>query len=104
MPEDKNVELYEMPSCGDPRIKTEFNPILRDVNKMVEELEAEGIKVSRFSPSDNMVTFFKNVKVANMVRSEKMSILPITIINGDIIKVKEYPSIEEVRSAFSNDG
>jgi hypothetical protein len=104
MAREKTVELYEMPACGDPRLKTEFNPVLREVNEMVKELEAEGVRVFRYLPSEDLSPFFRNPKVAALMYNQRLSVLPITVVNGDIIKVEAYPSLEDIRSALSRDG
>ena len=104
MPDDKIVELYEMPACGDPRSETAFNPVLQEVSKMVKELESEGVRVVRYLPSEDIGAFMRNQKVAELVHNQRLSVLPITVVNGDIIKVEAYPSMEEVRSALSGNG
>ncbi|MEW6034537.1 MAG: arsenic metallochaperone ArsD family protein [Chloroflexota bacterium] len=101
MPAQKLVELYEMPACGDPRSETRFNPVLQDVSQMVKELEAEGVKVVRYFPSEEVTPFMRNPKVAALMMEQRLGALPITMVNGNIIKVQSYPTIEEVRSALA---
>jgi len=101
MSAEKLVELYEMPMCGDPRGKDQANPVLRDVNSMVKELEAEGITVKRYLPSEDMTPFLRNPKIATIMREQRLRALPITMVNGAVIKVQQYPSIEEVRNALA---
>ena len=95
------VELFEMPSCSDPRVETAHNPVLRQVNEMVQELEADGVKVLRHVLSDDMRPFLLNAKISTLMRHDRLKPLPITMINGDIIKVEAYPSIEEIRDAVA---
>jgi hypothetical protein len=104
MSDDRTVEFFEMPACGDPRSETAFNPELQEISKMVKELELDGVKVFRYLPSEDMAPFFKNYDVATLMHNQRLSVLPITVVNGDVIKVESYPSREEVRSALSKNG
>ncbi|MDO8473780.1 MAG: arsenic metallochaperone ArsD family protein [Dehalococcoidia bacterium] len=105
MTETRLVEIFEMPACGDPRAEDSHNPELRRVNQMTRELESEGVTVRLYSMNDNMNLFMQNPKVATMVFQQRLKVLPITVVNGNVIKVESYPTIEEVRSALvENDG
>ncbi|HLC23731.1 MAG TPA: arsenic metallochaperone ArsD family protein, partial [Dehalococcoidia bacterium] len=73
------VELFEMPSCGDPRVETAHNPVLRQVNEMVQELEADGVKVVRHVLSDDMRPFTLNAKISTLMRRDRLKALPITM-------------------------
>lgn len=101
MAEKRLVEIYEMPSCSDPRTEVAHNPELRRVNQMTKDLESEGVTVKLYSISENMNLFMRNPKVATMVFQQRMKVLPITLVNGDIVKVEAYPTIEEIRSALA---
>src|SRR3972149_4186713 len=62
------VELFEMPSCSDPRVETAHNPLLREVNKMVQELEADGVKVLRHVLSDDTRPSLLNANISPLIR------------------------------------
>ncbi|MBI2859341.1 MAG: arsenic metallochaperone ArsD family protein [Chloroflexi bacterium] len=98
------VELYEMPSCTDRRAPGVPNPLLRDVNNMIKELEAEGVTVKRYSMSDNVTAFMGNPKVANLFFQQRMKVLPITIVDGEIVKVESYPTKDELMQALGKQG
>ncbi len=89
-----------MPMCGDPRAASVPNPLLRAVNQMVKDLEAEGVTVKRYLPSENLTAFMNNPEVATLFYQQRLKVLPITVVNGDIVKVESYPTIEEVRGAL----
>lgn len=104
MAETRLVEIYEMPSCGDPRAEVAYNPELRRINQMTKELESEGVTVKLYSMSENMNVFMRNPKVATMVFQQRMKVLPITLVNGEIVKVEAYPTMEEIKSALAGSG
>lgn len=101
MPAEKLVELYEMPMCGDPRVQDQANPVLHQVNAMVKTLEAEGATVKRYLPSEDMSPFLRNPKIAAIMREQRLRALPITMVNGTVIKVQQYPTVDEVRNALA---
>lgn len=117
MPGTKLVEIYDIPVCTDPRAEGVANPELRDVNKMVKELEAEGVTVKRYVPGENLAPFLSNPEITNLMRSKgkaspfalragplNVHVLPITMVNGKMIKSEKYPTIEEVRNALGGNG
>ncbi len=104
MAETRLVEIYEMPSCKDPRTAVAHNPEVRRINEVTEVLGAEGVTVKLYSMNDNWNTFMRNPKVAGLVSQQQWKVLPITLVNGEIIKVEAYPTIEEIRSALAGSG
>jgi len=117
MPGNKLVEIYDIPVCSDPRAEGVANASLRDVNKMVKELEAEGVTVKRYVPGESLTPFLSNPEVTKLMLSKgkpspfalragplNVHVLPITMVNGKLVKSEKYPTIEEVRSALGGNG
>lgn len=95
------VELYEMPACSDPLAADVANPALREINRVVKELESEGVIVHRYWPSENITPFMRNPQVAALMYRQRLKALPITVVNGSVIKVESYPAIDELRAALA---
>lgn len=81
--------------CG-PSVDEKLVKINEDIQTLKEKFP--GIEINRYMISTQPLKFARNRKVLGLVKSEGSSILPITTVNGEIIKTKEYPSYEEMAS------
>ena len=76
--------------CG-PSINTE---LLR-VSTVINKLKSEGILVERYNLTSNPQIFVDN-KIVNKVLMEKgVEVLPITMVDGEIVKYGSYPTNNE---------
>ena len=46
--------------------------------------------------------FLNNAEVYRLVREQQLAALPITVVNGRVIKVGAYPTLPEVRAACAD--
>jgi hypothetical protein len=74
---------------------------LLDVNEMVLALKGEGVDVSRYQMSAHLQAFMSNAPVFQLLRERQMAALPITVVNGQIVKVGAYPTLAEVKNALN---
>jgi hypothetical protein len=74
---------------------------LLDVNEMILVLQAEGLRVERYQMTSHPQAFLKNLDVMRLVREQQLEALPITLVSGKVLKLGEYPTLEEVRQALN---
>ncbi|GFN37032.1 arsenite efflux transporter metallochaperone ArsD [Tepidimicrobium xylanilyticum] len=65
------------------------------VATLLNRLEKRGIKVERHNLSDNPQAFVDNKAVNKLLVDEGVDVLPITMVDGEVVKTGEYPTNEE---------
>lgn len=61
----------------------------------VSSLNKKGVQVERHNLSDNPQTFIDNREVNKLLNEKGVDVLPITIVDGEVVKTGEYPTDEE---------
>ncbi len=99
------VEIFDPPMCCPTGMcGPTIDPALLDVNEMVLALQGEGIPVARYQMASHAQAFVNNREVFRLVREKQLAALPITVVNGRVVKVGAYPTLAEVKSALNGDG
>ncbi len=97
-----SVEIFDPPLCCPTGVcGPTIDQTLLDVNEMILTLKAAGIHVERYQMAGNPTAFLNNAEVMRLVRERQMAALPITVVQGQVLKVGEYPSLAEVRAALN---
>ena len=81
--------------CG-PSIDTN---LLR-VSTIVNNLKSKGYKVKRHNLSHDPQDFVNNEVVSKYLANNGASILPIILLDGEVVKTSSYPTNEEFASWF----
>lgn len=76
--------------CG-PSVNTE---LLR-VSTTLNTLKKKGIVVERHNLSNNPQAFVDNKTINEILNKDGVEVLPVTMVDGVVIKTKEYPTLEE---------
>ena len=93
------VEIFDLPLCCPSGVcGPTVDQTLLDVNEMILALKREGIRVERYQMAGNPAAFLNNAEVMCLVRERQMAALPITVVQGHVIKVGAYPTLAEVKS------
>lgn len=96
------VELFDPPMCCPTGLcGPALDQTLLDVNQMVLTLRAEGLSVERYQLTSHPQAFLSNVDVMRLVRDQQTAALPITIVQGRLVKSGAYPTLDEVRAALA---
>ncbi len=96
------VELFDPPLCCPSGVcGPTIDPVLLDVNEMVLTLQGEGVAVARYQMASHAQAFVNNREVFRLVREQQLSALPITVVDGRVIKVGAYPTLAQVRAAMN---
>jgi len=96
------VEIFDTPLCCPSGVcGPTVDQTLLDVNEMILTLKAEGVGVERYQMAGNPSAFLNNTEVMRLVREQQMAALPITVVQGRVLKTGVYPSLAEVRAALN---
>jgi hypothetical protein len=77
--------------CG-PAIDTDLLRIATVVNALKEK----GIIIKRHNLSSEPQDFISNKVINNILQEKGADILPVTLLNGEIVKTKKYPTDSEL--------
>jgi hypothetical protein len=95
------VEIFDPPMCCSTGL---CGPVqdqsLIDLDQMLRDVKRRGIRVERHQMTSNPGVFMKNAEVMRLVRERKLSVLPITVVNGRVLKTGAYPLREELEAAL----
>jgi hypothetical protein len=99
---EARVEIFDPPMCCPTGVcGPTIDPVLLDMNEMVLTLQGEGVFVARYQMASHAQAFVNNREVFRLVREKQLSALPITVVNGRVVKVGAYPTLSEVRAAMN---
>jgi len=99
---DLRVEIFDPPLCCPTGLcGPTIDPVLLDVNEMVLKLKGQGVAVERYLMTTQPQAFLNNAEVYRLVRERQLAALPITVVNGRVIKSGAYPTLAEVRAALN---
>jgi len=99
------VEIFDPPLCCPTGLcGPAIDPVLLDVNEMVLKLQAQGVQVARYLMTAQPQAFMSNPQVFQLIREQQLAALPITVVNGQVIKIGAYPTLDEVWAALDGGG
>ena len=77
--------------CG-PSVDKE---LLR-VSTMINNLKDNGVIVERYNLTSNPQMFVDSKEINQLLNSEGIEVLPVTMVDGKTVKTKKYPTDEEL--------
>jgi hypothetical protein len=97
------VEFFDPPMCCPTGLcGPTLDQTLLDVNELILALKAEGVQVERYQMTSHPHKFTGNAEVMRLVQQRQLEALPITVVQGQVIKAGVYPSLAEVTTALNN--
>lgn len=95
----KKMYIYEPAMCCDTGLcGVSVDPELLRLSTVINTLKKHDIKIQRYNLNNFPMEFVKNATVNKMMNEEGVEILPITIVNKEVVKTKAYPTNEEIIS------
>jgi hypothetical protein len=73
-----------------------INPELLRISTALSNLEKNGVKVERYNLNNNPQAFVDNIVVSEILNRDGVDVLPVTIVDGKIVKTKSYPTNDEL--------
>ena len=98
------LTLYEEAMCCSTGVcGPDPDDELVEVSAALDQLEDEfDVGVSRANMQHNIDQFLETQRIYDMVQEHGPSILPITVVDGDIVAKSEYLSYDELASELSS--
>lgn len=91
------VEIYEPAMCCSSGVcGPGIDPQLMSLAAAIDTLRKTDVSVGRFNLSATPQAFMDNKVVNDEITKEGINTLPLTLVNGIIVKRKEYPTIKEL--------
>ena len=98
----KKIRIYEPAMCCSTGVcGVSVDPELLRMSSLVEKLDKKGIDIKRFNLNSAPQEFIENKKVNEILNQKGEDVLPITIVDDEIIKSGAYPSNEEFEEILS---
>lgn len=93
----KTMFIYEPAMCCETGLcGVGVDPELLRISTVIGSLKKNGIEIKRFNLSNAPQEFVKNKEVNTLMMNEGVEILPVTVLDGKIVKTKNYPTNEEL--------
>ncbi len=97
-----DVQIFDPPMCCPTGLcGPTLDQTLLDVNEMILSLKSAGVHVERYQMTSHPSVFLSNAVVMGLVQQQQMAALPITLVNGQLVKAGAYPSLAEVQTALN---
>ncbi len=95
----KVLNIYEPAMCCPTGLcGVGIDEELLRISTVVGLLEENGIKVDRFNLSSSPQEFVKNKEVNELITEKGIEGLPVTVVDGKIVKTGSYPTNEELKN------
>ena len=73
-----------------------INPDLLRISTAINNLEKNGVKIERYSLANNPQAFVDNKTINEILNRDGVDALPVTIVDGKVVKTKKYPTNDEL--------
>lgn len=98
----KKIRIYEPAMCCSTGVcGVSVDPELLRMSSLVEKLDKKGIDIKRFNLNSAPQEFVENKKVNEILNQKGEDVLPLTMVDDEIIKSGAYPSNEEFEEILS---
>lgn len=93
----KTISIYDPAMCCSTGVcGPSIDPELMRISSAIHTLKSNGITINRFGLSSEPQAFINNTLVNELLKQEGPDILPVTLLDGKVVKTKGYPSNEEL--------
>jgi len=96
------VQIFDPPMCCPTGMcGPTIDPVLIEIHETIGRIEKEyngKVEVIRHLFGKDIQAFLSNKKVLALIRKHGPSTLPITALDGEIVKSGSYPSYKELKS------
>lgn len=92
----KKMTIFEPAMCCPTGVcGPSVDPELLRVSTVINNLKGKGILVERYNLSSNPQAFVDNKEISSLLDNEGVEVLPVTMVNGAVVKKGAYPADEE---------
>ncbi|MGG0719698.1 arsenite efflux transporter metallochaperone ArsD [Robertmurraya massiliosenegalensis] len=96
-----NVQIFDPALCCPTGVcGPSVNPELTRVATAIFLLEKKGFDIQRFNLASEPAKFVENEQINKILHGKGPDSLPVTMLNGEVVKIGEYPSNEQFATWF----
>lgn len=89
----KKMLIFDPEICCSTRLRSRaINPDLLRVSVVINKLKNKDIVVERYNLTTYPQAFVNNNIINQLLHSYGVKILPVTILDGIVVKTKQYPT------------
>ncbi len=93
----KKIEIYDPAMCCSSGVcGPSVDPELIRISSVVQNLKAKGFLITRYNLASEPDAFVSNDQVAELLNEKGPNVLPIIIMDNQVVKEYEYPTNEEL--------
>jgi len=93
----KSIEIYDPAMCCSTGVcGPSIDPELMRIAAVINGLKQKGITIRRHGLSNEPQDFISNKVISDLLQKEGADILPITLLDGAVIKTGTYPTNAEI--------
>lgn len=95
----KQIEIFDPAMCCSTGVcGPGIDPALLRVATVIQSLKTMGINIKRYNLAEEPQAFITNTTVNNFLKEEGAENLPVTLLDGAIVKKGIYPSNSDLES------
>ncbi|WP_432663120.1 arsenite efflux transporter metallochaperone ArsD [Wukongibacter baidiensis] len=100
------IEFFEPPMCCPtgvcgPSVDEKLVKLMENIEHLKKKYE--DIQIERYMITQQPMKFKENEKVYKLVKDNGKKVLPVTTVNGEVIKANEYPTLEEMEKSLGDE-
>lgn len=93
----KKIEIFDPAMCCSTGVcGPSIDPELMRVATVINTLKDQGIIVKRHGLSSEPQDFISNKVINDILQKDGADILPVTLVDGEVAKTREYPTNDEL--------
>ncbi len=101
----KKIIIYDSPMCCTSGLcGSNQDQTVIQFNAVLEKLKKDGYEIERYVISQSPEKFKEDPKILELIQQRSLKVLPITKINGTIVKTEKYPTLEEIENEAAETG
>lgn len=90
------IQIFDPAMCCSTGVcGPSVNPQLLRVATVLNNLRQKGIAIERHNLNSNPKAFVDNIKVKELINTRGIEVLPVTVVDGEIVKTGQYLTNEE---------
>ncbi|MDF2522791.1 MAG: transcriptional regulator [Clostridiales bacterium] len=92
----KTIEIFDPAMCCSTGVcGPSIDPELMRISTLINSLKEKGIIIKRHGLSSEPQDFISNKVISDIIQKNGADILPVTLVDGEVVKTKGYPTNEE---------
>ena len=102
------IEIFDPPMCCPGGMcGPAIDPALLDVNEAILKVKKESdgqVQIERYLLTQQATKFMQNAEVLELLHTQGTAALPVTAVNGKVVKQKAYPTYTDLQSYIVQKG